>query len=91
MGFLNGVRLFFQGAFDFKRKSRAIIEDTYEQELEEFFILCFSDILGIDLPTGYYALEIYPHLADEIGRWQKNSNSRSSVWESIASKFGMDP
>lgn len=45
-----------------RRKSRAMIADAYEDEMEEFFILCFSDLLGIDLPTGYYALELYPFL-----------------------------
>ncbi len=91
MKLLNGIRLFFQGAFDFERKSTGIIENTYEQELEEFMILCFSDLLGIDLPTGYYALEIYPFLADEIERWQKNSNDRASIWETMWSQLEMDP
>lgn len=91
MKFLEGLKLFFEGALDFKRKSRAILENQYEKEMEEFFILCFSDLLGIDLPTGYYALEIYPHLAGEIERWQKNSNDRSSIWESTAASLDMDP
>ena len=91
MAFLEDVRLFFSGAFDMRRKSRAMILDAYEDEVEEFFILCFSDLLGIDLPTGYYALELYPFLAEDIERWQRKSNDRLSVWEQKGASLDIDP
>ncbi len=91
MQFFENIKLFFEGAFDFKRKSIAILENQYDQEMEEFFILCFSDIIGIDLPTSYYALELYPHFAEELARFQRDSNARKSVWESRAEGADFDP
>lgn len=89
--FFENIKLFFSGAFDFKMKSVALLNDQYENELEEFFILCFSDMLGIDMPTAYYALEFYPYLADEVERWQRNSNDRKTVWERRGQSMGVDP
>lgn len=90
-GILEGVRQFFSGAFDLRMKSVALLNSEYENELEEFFILCFSDILGIDMPTSYYALEFYPFLAEEVERWQIKSNHRKSVWEDKGASMGIDP
>ncbi len=90
-GFLENIRLFFVGAFDFKSKSVAVLEHQYDQEMEEFFILCFSDLIGIDLPTSYYALELYPYFAEELAKFQSNSNDRKSVWESMAENLDFDP
>ncbi|MDO4753649.1 MAG: hypothetical protein Q4A41_01475 [Bacillota bacterium] len=91
INFFKNIRLFFSGAFDLKRKSVHLLNHQYENELEEFFILCFSDMLGIDMPTGYYALEFYPFLADEIEKWQIRSNDRKSIWEEKAANIGVDP
>ncbi len=91
MQFLENIKLFFEGAFDFKRKSVAILENQYDQEMEEFFILCFSDLIGIDLPTSYYALELYPHFAEELAKFQEKSTKRKSVWESNAESLDFDP
>lgn len=88
---LEGFRQFFSGAFDLRMKSVALLNSEYENELEEFFILCFSDILGIDMPTSYYALEFYPYLAEEVEKWQIRSNNRKSVWEDKGSSMGFDP
>lgn len=89
--FFKNVKLFFVGAFDVKMKSVALLNYQYENELEEFFILCFSDMLGIDLPTGYYALEFYPYLAGEVEKWKIRSNDRKSVWEEKCNTIGVDP
>ncbi|HPX70283.1 MAG TPA: hypothetical protein PLO47_00940 [Bacillota bacterium] len=91
MGFLNNIKLFFEGALDFKNRATFRLELAYEEEMEEFMILAFSDIIGIDMPTTYYALEMYPHLYSEIERWQKMSVNRKSVWEDKFSKMEMDP
>lgn len=89
--FLESLKLFFSGAFDLRLKSVAKFSDEYENELEEFFILCFSDLLGIDLPTSYYALEFYPFLVQEVERWQRNSHDRQSVWERRGQSLDVDP
>ncbi len=90
MGFLENVKLFFEGALDFKGMSTEHISNAYDDSLEEFFLLAFSDIIGIDFPTNYYALELYPHLAKEIMRWQTFSTSRKSVWEDKGAKMNYD-
>ncbi len=87
MRFFDNLRDFFKGAFDYKAKSVEALSLQYEHENEEFFILCFSDLLGIDLPVSYYALELYPFLAEEIEKWQKNSHDRRSVWDSRSGDF----
>ncbi|HHW94473.1 MAG TPA: hypothetical protein GX736_00885 [Mogibacterium sp.] len=91
MGFLNNIKLFFEGALDFNSRATSKLELAYEEEMEEFMILAFSDIIGIDMPTTYYALEMYPYLYSEIGAWQKMSVNRKSVWEDKFSKMDMDP
>ncbi len=91
MKILENIKLFFEGALDFKSHSRVAIDNAYEDNLEEFFILAFSDMLGIDLPTSYYSLELYPYLAEDIERWQKNSVNRKSVWEDKGAKMTVDP
>lgn len=86
-GFGEKLKEFFSGAFDFKMKSVAVLNQEYEFELEEFMILCFSDMLGIDTPTNYYALELYLYLGEELERWQRNSNDRKTVWDQRSQSF----
>lgn len=83
--------LFFQGALDFKSRSTNMIEDEIENTIEEFMILCYSDMLGIESPYSYYALEFLPFMAEEMELWQRNSNDRKSVWEQKAASLGIDP
>lgn len=90
MSILEGIKLFFEGALDLKGKSTQHISNAYEDSMEEFFLLAFSDMIGIDLPTSYYALELYPYLAEDIMRWQDNSTNRKSVWEDKGSKYDFD-
>ncbi len=91
MGIIENFKLFFEGALDLKGRSVEALNTAYEDNLEEFFILAFSDMLGVDLPTSYYALELYPYLAEDIARWQKNSVNRKSVWEDKGAKMTFDP
>ncbi len=91
MGIMDNIKLFFEGALDFKGHSTTAIQNAYEDNLEEFFILAFSDMLGVDLPTSYYSLELYPYLVEDISRWQQNSVNRKSVWEDKGAKMDFDP
>lgn len=88
---INNLHMFFQGAFDFKSRSTGIIQDEIKDTVEEFMILCYSDMLGIESPFSYYALELLPYMADEIEIWQRNSNDRRTVWEQKAASLGIDP
>jgi len=89
--FLENMRLFFVGALDMRQKSVAHIENEIVDTTDEFLILCFGDMLGIDLPTTYYALELLPYLTEDIEPWQRRMLSKKSVWEEKGSKLDMDP
>jgi hypothetical protein len=91
MKLLENLRLFFEGAFSMKERSTHMIDAEADEHMDQFMLLCFADFLGVDLPTSYYALELLPHLAEEIEDWQKRMNQKESVWESRASALDFDP
>jgi len=47
------------------------IEEALADEMDEFLFICFSENLGIELPTNYYTLELLPYLGDELGAWEE--------------------
>lgn len=91
MSFLENIKLFFEGALDFKGQSIHHIEAEAEETLDQFMMLCYSDLLGIDMPTTYYALELLPYLGDELEDWMKRMDSKKSVWEARGASLDMDP
>ena len=46
---LNNIKLFWQGATDYNRKSKALLIKESHNEMDEFILLCFGDMLGIPL------------------------------------------
>ncbi len=87
---LEFIKLFFTGALDFNNMSTGRLAYAHDDSLEEFMLLAFSDVIGIDLPTSYYALELYPYLVEDIMRWKDFSNTRKSVWEDKGAKLDYD-
>lgn len=53
-------------------------------------LLCFGDLIGIDLPTTYYALELLPYLSDDLDSFSKKMSDRKSIWEEKAIKLDHD-
>lgn len=90
MKILSNLGLFFKGALDFRGHSTKHIEYAAEETMEEFMILCFGDLIGVDMPTSYYALELLPYLADDLEKWQRNSLDKKSVWEAKGASLDMD-
>jgi hypothetical protein len=88
---IEGLGLFFQGAFDMQARSQGHIENEANDLMDQFMILCFGDYLGIDLPTSYYALELLPYLAEDLEQWQGRMTSKKSIWEEKAGKLDIDP
>lgn len=88
---LNNLKLFFEGALDLKSHSISHIQNELDDTNDEFLILCFGDLLGIDVPTSYYALELLPYLEDELEDWQKRMLDSKSVWEKKGSNLDVDP
>jgi len=89
--FLSDLKLFFHGAFDLKNKSTAIIKKEAEDELDNFLLLCFSDLLGIPNPISYYTLEVLPYVAEELDDWELRILGRKSVLAEKAAAYDADP
>lgn len=88
---LENIKLFFIGALDVKRNAHGHIEDEASDTMDQFMILCFGDMLGIDLPTTYYALELLPYLAEDLVQWQMRMVDKKSIWEEKAGKLDIHP
>lgn len=88
--FMEGLKLFFQGATDFNRKSRAILLKEAHNEMDNFLLLCFADLLGLPIPTTYYTLEILPYIAEDLEGWQRRMLDRKSVWQERWGDFDLD-
>ena len=48
---------------------RAAIHREYLRERDLFFLLGFSDLLGIPNPVSFYTLELYPDLIEQFHEW----------------------
>lgn len=89
--FINNLGQFFKGATDFKGRAYEMMQAEAKSEMDNFILICYSDLLGIPLPINYYTLELLPYLVDEITDWDFRMSGRKSVWEERWSKFNMDP
>lgn len=88
--FFENVMLFFSGAFDVSNRAHNHIQNEIEDVDDQFMLLCFGDLIGIDLPTTYYALELLPFLADDLEGFSKKMVERKSIWEEKAIKLDSD-
>ena len=88
--FFENLKLFFQGATDFNRKSKAILEKEARDEMDNFILLCFADTLGLPLPTSYYALELLPYIAEDLENWQRRMMDRKSIWGEKWGDYDLD-
>ena len=91
MSLLENLKLFFQGALDMKDRSIGHIEAEADENMDQFMMLCFSDLLGVDMPTTYYALELLPYLGEDLDKWLMRMDSKKSVWEARGAALDLDP
>lgn len=91
MALIKNLKLFFQGAFDMKNRSIHHIEGEEKEIDDQFLLLCYSDLLGIELPTTYYALELLPYLEEDLDDWVKRMGNKQSVWEARGAALDIDP
>lgn len=89
--FLDNLKLFFVGALDMQGKAHGHIENEVSDTMDQFMLLCFGDLLGVDLPTTYYALELLPYLGEDLLKWTMRMSDKKSIWEEKAGKLDMDP
>lgn len=79
---IKNIKLFFQGAFDFKRMSTEKLGEALQDEIDDFLYICFSESMGMPLPISYYTLELLPYLEDEMLAWEERMLDKDSIWES---------
>lgn len=91
MSFFENIKLFFEGALDMKGRSIGHIEAEASEEMDQFLLLCYSDLLGVDMPTTYYALELLPYLGEDLEKWLMRMDSKKSVWEARGAALDIDP
>jgi len=84
------IMLFIQGATDFNRKSKALLIKESHNEMDEFMLLCFGDLLGIPIPTSYYSLELLPLIADDLDGWHNRISGRLTIWQEKWGDYGFD-
>lgn len=48
---------------------RSLIHGEYLQQRDLFFLMTFSDLLGIPNPVNFYTLELYPELIEQFHQW----------------------
>ena len=84
------IQLFVQGATDFNTKSKAILTKESQNEMDEFILLCFGDLLGIPIPTTYYSLELLPLIAEDLDGWHNRMSNRLSVWQEKWADYDLD-
>ncbi|NLN48686.1 MAG: hypothetical protein GX154_06280 [Clostridiales bacterium] len=87
---MKNIKLFIQGATDFDRKSKALLIKESHNEMDEFLLLCFGDLLGIPIPTSYYTLELLPLIAEDLKGWHNRMSGRLSVWQEKWADYGFD-
>ncbi len=87
---MKNIKLFIQGATDFDRKSKALLIKESHNEMDEFLLLCFGDLLGIPIPTSYYTLELLPLIAEDLEGWHNRMSGRLSVWQEKWADYGFD-
>lgn len=83
-------KLFLNAAFDFNRKSRSLLNSEAYDEMDNFMLICFADILGLPIPTTYYTLELLPYLADDMKRWQNRMANRKTLWGEKWGDYDLD-
>lgn len=73
------IKLFLQGAFDMHGKSTERLRKEALDELDNFMLLCYGDLLGLPIPTAYYTLEILPYIAEDLEGWERRILNRKSI------------
>ncbi len=48
---------------------RSQIQREYLRERDLFFLVGFSDLLGVPNPVTFYTLELYPELIEQFHQW----------------------
>lgn len=64
---LRAAREIYEGIF--VQPYRSQIHREYLRERDLFFLICFSDLLGVPNPVAFFTLELYPDLIEQFHQW----------------------
>lgn len=64
-------------------KYEASIKRELAREDDMFYLLCFSEILGIPNPMTYYTLELYPYFLPNLHAWHQRMGMDHSPFADI--------
>lgn len=62
---------------------KAEVKRELRDEDDMFYLLCFSEMLGLPNPVFYYTLELYPEMIDQFHEWHLRMGMEKSPLESI--------
>ena len=48
---------------------QSLIYGEYLRQRDLFFLMTFSDLLGVPNPVSFYTLELYPELIEQFHQW----------------------
>ena len=64
---LRAAREIYEGIFFAPYRSAIYREQLRQRDL--FFVIGFSDLLGVPNPVTFYTLELYPELIEQFHAW----------------------
>lgn len=73
------MKLFVKAAFDMGERSTTMVKKEAMDEMDNFMLICYGDLLGIPMPTSYYTLELLPYIAEDLEGWERRILNRKSV------------
>ncbi|BEP27751.1 hypothetical protein [Helicovermis profundi] len=82
---------FLKGVTDVSSKSHELLKNSKNEEIDNFLLLSFGDVLGLPIPLSYYSLELLPFLEDELKGWDIRMSTKKSIWIEKAGELNMDP
>ncbi|QQK79410.1 hypothetical protein HUG20_05565 [Salicibibacter cibi] len=62
---------------------RAEIKRELRDENDIFYLLSFSEMLGLPNPVSYYTLELYPEMIEEFHDWHLRMGMEKSPLDGI--------
>ncbi|QDI92708.1 hypothetical protein EPH95_17215 [Salicibibacter halophilus] len=62
---------------------RGEIKRELRDENDIFYLLSFSEMLGLPNPVSYYTLELYPEMVEEFHEWHLRMGMEKSPLDGI--------
>lgn len=62
---------------------RSAVRREIRDEEDLFYLLCFSEMMGIPNPVSFYTLELYPAIYERFHEWHRRMGMEKSPLEHI--------